>query len=209
VMVFMERLRERYPDIQYRFLPDPRADLAGVSYMVSSPTEVRLEYLLYAETEESPGLMAYRFIFRSTGPDARYSRSLLRGKWDYYERAFVETDWPTSLDSVAVPDGPMLFSMGGLEGAERIPGNDAVEQRSLTIPAPEGRMLLVDDAFLASEGIRTDVPNFSFSVPRETENLFIEYQGVGIPEVLKLSLASQDLQLAENLRVFPFARRAA
>jgi len=62
----------------------------------------------------------------------------------------------------------------------------------------------VDEIFLASQGIESDIPPFAFSVPRETDNLFIEYQSEGIPEILKLSLAAEDMQLAENLRIFPF-----
>ncbi len=206
VMVFLDRLRDRYTDATYRILPGPTEDRAGVAFLVSTPgeSEVRLEYLLYADTEEAPGLMAYRFIHRSTGPDARYSRSLLRGKWDYFQRAFLEVDWPASLDSVAVPGNSALFAMGTLSGAEPMENGSDVETRSLTVRTPEGRRLRVDDAFLAAQGIRSDVPRFSFSVPRETDNLFIEYRSEGVPEVLKLSLAAEEMQLAENLRVFPF-----
>lgn len=204
ILAFLDRLREIHPDTTYRILPEPAEDRAGVSYLLVSPGEVRLEYLLYEETAEAPGLMAYRYIHRSTGPEARYSKSLLRGKWDYYQRAFLEVDWPQSLNSVAVPEPTALFSMGRAEGVPLEASDERVEMRSLTVPAPEGKTLRVDGAFMESQGIETDAPYFSFSVPRATENLFVEYQGEGVPEVLKLSLAAEDLQLAENLRVFPF-----
>jgi len=144
VLFFLERLRERYPETIYRVLPDPREDRAGVSFLVAVPGEVRLEYLLYAETEGGPGLMAYRFVLRSEGPDARYSRSLLRGKWDYYERAFLEVDWPKSMDSQVVPDDPMLFGMGGLQGSQRVASDESLEERSLTVRSLDGRVLRVD-----------------------------------------------------------------
>lgn len=206
VLEVLDRLRERYPDLTYRILPEPQANRAGISYLLEPEGggEVRLEYLLYADTGEAPGLMAYRFIYRSTGPDARYSRSLLRGKWDYYERAFLETDWPPSLDAPPPSALPAVFAMDGFSGAERLAEKEPVQTRSLTVRSPEGRVVRVDEEFLVSHGIDSRPPLFTFSVPRNTENLFIDYQSENIPEILKLSLAGTGMQLAENLRVFPF-----
>lgn len=206
VLEVLDRLRGRHPDLTYRILPDPTENRAGLSYLVEARggSEVRLEYILYEETGEAPGLMAYRFTFRSTGPDARYSRSLLRGKWDYYERAFLETDWPPSLDSPPRSTRPNLFAMEDESFGERMDEAEPVETRSLTVRNPGGRVLRVDERFLANQGIESRPPPFSFTAPRDTENLFVEYQSAGIPEILKLSLAGPDRQLVENLRVFPF-----
>ncbi|MGE9289875.1 MAG: hypothetical protein ACQKBT_02720, partial [Puniceicoccales bacterium] len=85
-MVVLDRLRERHSDLVYKILPKPTAERAGISYLVMTEgqTEVRLEFLLYEEHPGVRGLMAYRLTYRSRGPDARYAKSLLRGKWDYY-----------------------------------------------------------------------------------------------------------------------------
>ena len=87
---------------------------------------------------------------------------------------------------------------------DRLSAEEPVESRSLTVRSPEGRVLRVDRAFLEAQGIDARPPFFSFTAPRSTENLYIEYQSPGVPEILKLSLAGPDMQLAENLRVFPF-----
>ncbi|MBC2601777.1 hypothetical protein [Puniceicoccus vermicola] len=206
VMAVMKRLRERYPDLIYKILPQPESDRAGVSYLVATEgeTEVRLEFLLYAENPGVRGLMAYRLTYRSRGPDARYAKALLRGKWDYYERAFVEANWPESLENVGKVTSPSVFTMGGSSFGKSMSEVVPVENRSLTVRLPEGRMLEVDRAFLESQNIKTRIPFFYFAVPKDTENLFIEYQSAGIPEVLKLSLAGAEMQLVENIRIFPF-----
>lgn len=206
VMEVIDRLRARYPEFAYKVLPGPEKGRAGLTYLASTEgrTEVRLEYLLYTETKEAPGLMAYRFTLRSVGPDALYSRSLLRGKQDYYERAFMEVDWPPSLESAAAPAAPGVFGMGRGSLGDRLAAEEAVESRSLTVRSPEGRVLRVDRAFLEARGIDRRPPFFSFTAPADTENLYIEYQSPGVPEILKLSLAGPEMQLAENLRVFPF-----
>lgn len=207
VLEVIDRLRARFPEFDYNVLPGAERDRAGLSYLAATEgrTEVRLEYLLYAETEEAPGLMAYRFTLRDFGPDARYSRSLLRGKREYYERAFLETDWPPSLESAAAPSAPGVFGMGRGSLGDPLAKEEPVESRSITVRSPEGRVLLVDRDFLEAQGIDARPPFFSFTAPRGTENLYIEYQSPGVPEILKLSLAGPDMRLAENLRIFPFS----
>jgi len=206
VMAVLDRLRSRYPDVVYKILPEPTATRAGMSYllMMDGGVDVRLEFILYEEVEGERGLMQYRFTYRSKGPNARYARSLLRGKWDYYERAFVENQWPKSLDRVGQISTPSVFAMGGESLGESMAEVVPVENRSLTVRLPEGRVLRVDRSFLNSQGIETRIPAFAFNVPKETGNLFIEYQKEGSPEILKLSLAGEEMQLVENLRIFPF-----
>tara|TARA_R100000027_G_scaffold35774_2_gene26282 strand:+ start:11183 stop:12481 length:1299 start_codon:yes stop_codon:yes gene_type:complete len=206
VMTVLERLRKMYPDLTYKFLPKPESDRAGISYLVSTEgeTEVRLEFILYVQQPDVTGLIAYRFTYRSRGPDARYARTLFRGKWDYYERAFIETQWPESLEDRSRVSAPGIFAMGASEFGESMDDVVPVESRSLTVRLPEGRTLEVDKGFLEKHGVTARIPFFYFSVPKNTENLFIEYQKQGVPEVLKLSLAGPDMQLVENLRVFPF-----
>ncbi|MEM0967117.1 MAG: hypothetical protein AAGJ81_13315 [Verrucomicrobiota bacterium] len=206
VLEVLDRLRERYPDLTYRILREPQAEEAGISYLLTTraETEVRMEFISYAEREGVTGLMAYRFTFRTVGADARYSRTLMRGKWDYYERAFEEADWPTSLETVGEVSMPSVFSMNEQSFGVPMAEKEVVESRSLTVRLPEGRVLRVDRTFLENEGIDSRVPLFTFAVPRDTSNLFIEYQSSGVPEVIKLSLASEGMQLAENLRIFPF-----
>jgi len=206
VLEVIDRLRARYPEFVHNVLPGAERDRAGLSYLAATAdrTEVRLEYLLYAAGEEARGLMAYRFTLRSVGKDARYSSSLLRGKREYYERAFLEVEWPPAVESAASPAPPGVFGMGRGSPGDRLADGQPVEFRSLTVRSPEGRMLLVDRDFLEEQGIDARPPFFSFTAPRGTEDLYIEYQSPGVPEILKLSLAGPDMRLAENLRIFPF-----
>lgn len=207
VLSVIDRLRRNFPDTTYKILPRATADRAGISYIIVAEdnTEVSLEFILYEDAAEDDGLMMYRFTLRSQGPNARYARSLIRGKWDYYERAFLESPWPESLSEVGQVTSTNLFQMGGAPMGESMMEFVPGESRSLTVRLPEGRALRIDRQFLDSRGIDGEIQPFVFTVPKDKQNLFIEYQKPGVPEVLKLSLANVEMQLVENLRIFPFS----
>lgn len=75
--------------------------------------------------------------------------------------------------------------------------------RPLTIePVINGHRVVVDPRFAKEFGTAVPKVDFAFFVPADAPNLYVEYQGDGRVELLRLSEGTGDRDLVANLRLF-------